>query len=127
MLNEWETGLWNIPNVKANHPEKTLHPCQFPIELVERCILAFTEPGDWVIDPFSGVGSAMLAAVKLGRRALGCEREDEYIAEAKKRMGLLFSGSLPYRPLGKPVHQPTGREKVSQIPALWLGQQEGLQ
>jgi len=39
MAKEWETGIWNIPNVKANHPEKTIHPCQFPIELVERCVL----------------------------------------------------------------------------------------
>ncbi len=120
LLHEWETGLWNIPNVKANHPEKTLHPCQFPIELVERCILALTNPDEWVLDPFSGVGSAMLAAVKLERRAMGCEREPQYIEEAKKRMKLLFSGKLPYRPLGKPVHQPTGREKVSQIPKMWL-------
>jgi len=120
LLHEWETGLWNIPNVKANHPEKTLHPCQFPIELVERCVLAFTNPDDWVLDPFSGVGSAMLAAVKLDRRAMGCEREHRYIEEAEKRMELLFSGTLPYRPLGKPVHQPTGREKVTQIPKTWL-------
>ncbi|MDR0520299.1 MAG: site-specific DNA-methyltransferase [Planctomycetaceae bacterium] len=120
LLQEWETGLWNIPNVKANHPEKTLHPCQFPIELAERCILALTNPGDWVLDPFSGVGSAMLAAVKHDRRTMGCEREIKYIEEAKQRMNLLFSGHLPYRPLGKPVHQPTGREKVSQIPKTWL-------
>jgi len=120
MEREWESGLWNIPNVKANHPEKTLHPCQFPIELVERCVLAFTNEGDWVLDPFSGVGSAMLAAVKLGRRALGCERESEYVREAEKRMELLLSGALPYRPLGQPVHQPTGREKVAQIPREWV-------
>ena len=42
MVKEWELGFWEIPNVKANHPEKTLHPCQFPIELVERCVFAFT-------------------------------------------------------------------------------------
>lgn len=120
LVHEWETGLWNIPNVKANHPEKTLHPCQFPIELVERCVLALTNEGDWVLDPFSGVGSAMLAAAKLSRKAIGCEREAKYIEEAKKRMDMLFSGKLPYRPLGKPVYQPTGREKVSQVPALWL-------
>ena len=89
LMHEWETGLWNIPNVKANHPEKTIHPCQFPIELVERCILALTDPGDWVLDPFSGVGSAMLAAVKTDRRAMGCEREKKYVEEAKKRMNLL--------------------------------------
>jgi adenine-specific DNA-methyltransferase len=120
IVNEWETGLWNIPNVKANHPEKTIHPCQFPIELVERCVLALTSENEWVLDPFNGVGSAMLAAVRHNRRAMGCEREPKYIEEAKRRMNMLFSGDLPYRPLGKPVHQPTGREKVSQIPQQWL-------
>lgn len=122
MLHEWETGLWNIPNVKSNHPEKTLHPCQFPIELVERCVLATTDPGDWVLDPFSGVGSSMLAAIKLERRAMGCERDPKYLEEAKNRLNLLLSGSLPYRPLGKPVHQPSGREKVAKIPKAWTSQ-----
>ena len=120
MAKEWEQSLWNIPNVKANHPEKTIHPCQFPIELVERCVLALTSEGEWVLDPFSGVGSALLAAVRHNRRAMGCEREAIYLDEAKQRMNLLFSGELPYRPLGKPVYQPTGREKVSQIPQQWL-------
>ncbi|MDO4583492.1 MAG: site-specific DNA-methyltransferase [Planctomycetia bacterium] len=124
MEKEWETGLWNIPNVKANHPEKTIHPCQFPIELVERCVLALTDEGDWVLDPFSGVGSALLAAVKHKRRAMGCEQEKSYVEEATKRMNLLLSGNLPYRPLGKPVYQPTGREKVSQVPIAWLKEGE---
>ncbi len=124
MAHDWETGLWNIPNVKANHPEKTIHPCQFPIELVERCVLAMTDKNDWVLDPFSGAGSAMLAAVMHNRRAMGCEQEYTYIEEAKRRMSLLFSGQLPYRPLGKPIHQPTGREKVSKIPNLWSQEQE---
>lgn len=126
MTQEWETCLWSIPNVKANHPEKTIHPCQFPIELVERCVLAMTREGDWVLDPFSGVGSSMLAAVRHNRRAMGCEREVTYINEAKRRMGMLLSGELPYRPLGKPVYQPTGKEKVSQIPVQWIDKREAL-
>lgn len=120
MAEEWETGLWSIPNVKANHPEKTIHPCQFPIELVERCVLAMTNQADWVLDPFSGVGSALLAAVRHDRRAMGCERDPAYIDEGKRRMNLLLTGHLPYRPLGKPVYQPTGREKASQVPKAWL-------
>ncbi|MGB9180622.1 MAG: site-specific DNA-methyltransferase [Pyrinomonadaceae bacterium] len=119
VVQDWETSLWNIPNVKSNHPEKTIHPCQFPIELVERCVLALTNEGDWVLDPFSGVGSALLAALKNRRRAMGCEKEDEYIEIAKQRIADLCSGTLRYRPLGKPVYQPTGREKVAQIPIEW--------
>lgn len=119
MINEWETGLWDIPNVKANHPEKSIHPCQFPIELVERCILALTNEGDLVADPFSGVGSAVLAAIKRNRRGLGCEMSEEYLNEARKRISDLENGELGYRPLGKPVHQPSGHEKVSQRPEEW--------
>jgi len=57
IVNEFEAGLLDVPNVKSNHPEKTTHPCQFPIELVERCVLAFTNKGDTVFDPYAGVGS----------------------------------------------------------------------
>lgn len=117
---DWETAMWDVPNVKANHPEKTLHPCQFPIELVERCVLALTSPDDLVLDPFSGVGSSMLAALRHGRRSLGCEKEPDYARIARSRVEDFYAGSLPYRPLGKPVYQPTGRESVSQIPAEWL-------
>ena len=119
MIKEWETGLWDIPNVKANHAEKTPHPCQFPIELVERCVLALTNENDKVLDPFSGVGSAMLAALKNGRKAVGCEKDESYLKLAKERVEMLEQGRLPYRPLGKPVHKPSGKERVSQIPDEW--------
>jgi DNA modification methylase len=120
VVQDWETALWDIPNVKSNHPEKTLHPCQFPIELVERCVLALTNEADWVLDPFSGVGSALLAALKHDRRALGCEKEAAYLAVAEQRVQDLASGALKYRPLGRQKHQPTGREKVARVPAAWL-------
>lgn len=117
---DWESALWDIPNVKANHPEKTIHPCQFPIELVERCVFALTDKEDWVLDPFSGVGSAMLAALRHNRRVIGCEKDESYMRIARDRIADLYSGVLRYRPLGKPVYQPTGREKVSQVPSEWL-------
>jgi adenine-specific DNA-methyltransferase len=123
MEHEWETGLWCIPNVKANHPEKTIHPCQFPIELVERCVLALTNEEDVVLDPFSGVGSSLLAALRNNRKAIGCEKETEYVQLAKDRILDFYDGTLNYRPLGKPVHQPTGREKVARVPSEWLLQQ----
>lgn len=117
---DFESGLWQIPNVKANHPEKTAHPCQFPIELAERCVLAMTNPGDWVLDPFAGVGSSLLAALMHERRSIGCEKETSYLEITRQRIEDFDAGRLPYRPLGKPIHQPTGREKVAQIPAEWL-------
>ncbi len=67
LLEDWEKEIWNIPNVKANHREKTEHPCQYPIELVERCILALTNENSWILDPFAGVGSTLLAAYKTHR------------------------------------------------------------
>jgi DNA modification methylase len=125
VVEDWETALWDIPNVKANHPEKTIHPCQYPIELVERCVLAFTNEGDWVFDPFSGVASATLAALINGRRAMGCEKEAEYVAVARERITALYKGTLGYRPLGKPVFKPTGKEKVAQFPEEWKDKQDG--
>src|SRR5262249_24720879 len=47
--------VWDIPNVNHNHVEKTDHPCQFPFGLVQRFVLALTDPGDNVFDPFLGV------------------------------------------------------------------------
>jgi adenine-specific DNA-methyltransferase len=120
---DWETAIWDIPNVKSNHPEKTLHPCQFPIELVERCVLALTDPGDVVFDPYAGVGSSIIGAIKNGRRAIGCEKEADYIAITHDRIEAFQNGHLRIRPLGKPVHEPTGREKVAQVPEEW---DEGL-
>ena len=119
VVQDWEELVWDIPNVKSNHPEKTIHPCQFPIELVERCVLALTNENDWVFDPYMGVGSALIAAVMHNRRAMGCEKESEYIEIARQRLLDYFNGTLRYRPIGKPVYQPTGKEKVSQIPEEW--------
>jgi len=124
---EWETGLIEIPNVKANHPEKTTHPCQFPIELIERCVLALTNEGDWVLDPFGGVGSALIAAIKHQRRGMTIDRDLQYIETTKQRITAFQNGTLKIRPLGKPVHKPTGKEKVAQVPSEWLNvRQENL-
>jgi len=121
---EWDRELWDIPNVKANHPEKTVHPCQYPIELVERCVLALSEEDDWVLDPYCGVGSALIAALKHNRKAMGVDKEAEYISIAKQRVEAFYAGQLKIRPLGKPVYEPTGREKVSQVPPEWTVKQE---
>lgn len=116
---DWEAALWDIPNVKSNHPEKTTHPAQYPIELVERCVLALTDEADWVLDPYAGVGSALIAALKHNRRAMGCEKETDYVRIARERITSFLNGTLPIRPLGKPIHEPNGQEKVAQVPEEW--------
>ncbi len=112
--------IWEFPNVKAAHPEKTSHPCQFPSELVERCILALTEPDDLVLDPFVGSGTTAVAAVHSGRRVIGIDRDSRYIELAHHRLELLARDELPRRPLGKPVRSPQKGESVAQVPAEWL-------
>jgi adenine-specific DNA-methyltransferase len=119
VLQDWEEEIWDIPNVKANHPEKTQHPCQYPIELVERCVLALTNEDDWVLDPFAGVGTSLLAAIKTNRRAVGSDKEKDYVDIARERIFSYFNGTLGYRKLGTPVYQPTGKDKVSRIPHEW--------
>ncbi len=120
LAQEWDEGIFEIPNVKSNHCEKTAHPCQFPVELVERCVLALTNPGDWILDPFAGVGSALIAAAKHERCAVGIDRDMEYCRIAKQRLADYYAGNLKLRPIGKPIHTPSGREKVTQVPMQWL-------
>ncbi|MFC7500011.1 DNA-methyltransferase [Enterovirga sp. GCM10030262] len=98
--------IWLIPNVKHNHVEKTSHPCQFPVELVERLVLSMTNDGDNVFDPYMGVGSSVVAAVKNGRCGYGCDIDKEYVNTAWERVHLQRAGLLKTRPMGKPVYDP---------------------
>ena len=116
---DWEEGVWDIPNVKANHPEKTEHPCQFPVELVQRCVLALTQPDGVVLDPYCGVGSTIIAALQYNRKAIAAEQDSNYVAITRERIQKFAEGTLPLRPLGKPIHQPTKKERAAQMPLEW--------
>lgn len=117
---EWDVSIWDIPNVKANHVEKTIHPCQFPIELVERCVLAFTEENDIVFDPYAGVASALVGAIKNNRKAFGAEKEKKYIEVGKKRINSTIQGVLETRPIGTKIYVPDKSNKLTQIPDEWM-------
>jgi adenine-specific DNA-methyltransferase len=104
------TDVWDIPNVKSNHVEKTDHPCQFPVGLVERLVLSLTNRGDNVLDPYLGVGSSAVAALKNNRNAYGCDSVAEYANIAKQRIKDLTAGVLRTRPMNKPIYEPTARE-----------------
>src|SRR5262245_20895735 len=105
--------VWVFPNVKANHIEKTVHPCQFPVELVERFVLATTVPGDLVVDPYMGVGTTAVAAVLHQRRAAGADLVGEYLEIARERVVRAAAGTLRTRPMNRPVHRPDPKSPLA--------------
>lgn len=115
--------VWIFPNVKHNHVEKTIHPCQFPVELVERFVLSCTNPGDIVLDPYAGVMTTVAAAVMHGRRGAGADIIAEYVEIGRQRVNLAHAGLLRTRPMDRPVYSPSGRERVAQAPWKPDGQQ----
>jgi adenine-specific DNA-methyltransferase len=98
--------VWVIPNVKSNHVEKTIHPCQFPVELIERFVLSMTREDDWVLDPFLGTGTTVIAAIRHNRRGAGAEVENDYVDIALDRIKKEIDGTLRTRPMHKPVYDP---------------------
>ena len=100
------TDVWAFPNVKNNHVEKTIHPCQFPVELVERLVLSMTDEGDAVLDPYMGVGTTVVAALLHGREGYGCDIVKEYVEIARERVQAVRLGTLKTRPMGKPIYDP---------------------
>lgn len=76
----------DIPTTCNGMGEKTPHPTQKPEELLRKLVLASSNPGDWVLDPFSGLGTTLVAAEQLGRRWLGCDLSAEYNEWATQRL-----------------------------------------
>ncbi len=98
--------VWDIPNVKSNHVEKTEHPCQFPVELIERLVLSMSNKGDWVFDPFVGTGTTIVSAIRHKRKGVGAETEKKYINIAQERIQKAINGTLKTRPMGKAKYDP---------------------
>lgn len=108
--------VWDIPNVKANHVEKTAHPCQFPVALAQRLIRALSPTDGVVFDPFAGSGSTGIAAAIDGRMFVGAEISEEYCRIAQTRYEMLLNQKLQIRPLDKPVYEPDPNSKVARLP-----------
>ncbi len=110
------TDVWEIPNVKALHKEKTIHPCQFPVALAHRLISGLSNPGDTVFDPFSGVGTTGAASMMLGRNFVGSELMKEYYEVAKDRIKQACEGTLPHRDVSEPLLDPATAGAVAKKP-----------
>jgi adenine-specific DNA-methyltransferase len=78
--------VWAFRNVKHNHEEQTIHPCQFPEDMIERVVLSTTDLGDVVLDPYVGSGTTAVVAKRLGRRYIGFDADEDYVAAAAARL-----------------------------------------
>lgn len=105
--------VWIFPNVKNNHVEKTIHPCQFPVELVERLVLSLTDRGDKLLDPYMGVGTTVVAAALHERSGYGCDVVSDYVAVARQRVRDARAGVLRTRPMNRPVFDPGSALRVA--------------
>ena len=72
--------IWMFQNVKHNHEEQTLHPCQFPEDFLSRIVLSTTEENDVILDPFMGAGSLAVVARDNNRHFLGAEINKKYFS-----------------------------------------------
>lgn len=118
--------VWIVPNVKNNHVEKTAHPCQFPIEIPERLILALTNVGDLVVDPFLGAGTTAVAAVLHKRKVAGADIKRDYLALALQRIKDAAAGHLKRRPFGKQVYVPRPNTPLTRSPFSLSGRDETI-
>lgn len=79
-------NVWRLPAAGNKEKRHGKHPTQKPVALIERCLLASTNPGDQVFDPFAGSASTGVAAINLGRVFSGCELETGYARLGAKRL-----------------------------------------
>lgn len=87
---EWiqnQVAIWEFFYEKRDVRNKNIHPAVFPIALPKKCISLFTHKGELVLDPFTGIGTTLLAAQDLDRNAIGFDLKQEYIDYATTRLG----------------------------------------
>ena len=84
------SDVWEIAKVTTGFQraskERTPHPCQSPMDLIDRLILGFSNPGDILFDPFAGSGTTLVSAIRHGRFCVGFEIRPDYCEIAKRRM-----------------------------------------
>ena len=86
------TDVWRLPAIAPWEKSCGKHPTQKPLGLLSRIIMASTEPGAWVLDPFAGSSTTGIAANLLGRKFLGIEREEAFAAISKARREEIENG-----------------------------------
>jgi adenine-specific DNA-methyltransferase len=116
--------VWEMPNVNANHIEKTDHPCQFPVALAQRFIRALCPPDGIVFDPFMGSGSSGVAALIEERKFLGAETVPEYMTLCQGRLDDVKKGLIRVRDINKPIYVPSPNSAVARRPEHFLSEDD---
>lgn len=116
--------VWAFRNVKHNHEEETIHPSQFPEDLIERVMMATTEREDIVLDPYMGVGTVAVVARDLRRHFLGAEIHPEYHAVALHRLSGEPDGKGNFPNL-KTLRQYAERHDISDLSRFTFTRQVG--
>ena len=109
------SDVWEIPNVKANHIEKTEHPCQFPVAIPRRLIRALAREDALILDPFMGAGTTAVAAILENKRFVGSELNEKYYNISLKRINDTLEGNVRIRE-DVPVIAPNPNASVSKLP-----------
>jgi len=87
---QWASPVWmdtmqtKVLNARFKGDKDEKHICPMPLDLIERCLTLYSNPGDLVLDPFNGIGSTGYQAVKMGRKYIGVELKPEYARQASK-------------------------------------------
>lgn len=115
LLGKNPSDVWDIPNVKAQHVEKTEHPCQFPVAIPRRLIKALTPVNGLVLDPYAGSGTSGVAAVLENRRFVGAEILSQYYDISKERIKDAERGEAKVRE-DVPVAEPNLNSSVAKLP-----------
>ncbi len=101
---------WNIHRIKHRR-DRDYHPCQLPDVLMERIIHLSTNPGDIVLDAFSGAGTTAVTAIKLGRRYVAIDLDERYVEITRKKIiEVERQGYVQRKSTSKPQQQHTKKE-----------------
>lgn len=109
------SDVWDIPNVNANHIEKTAHPCQYPVALPLRLINALCPSNGLVFDPYMGSGTTGVASVVAKRRFIGCELQKNYYDISYQRILDTINGDVKIRE-DRPPAKPNLNSTVAKLP-----------
>ena len=124
MRSDWDINICLGEERLKDENGKSLHNTQKPLDLLHRVILSSTKPGDIILDPFMGSGTTAAAALELGRRFIGIEREESYVHAARNRIANVRPINLSDIEVTKPKRDEIRRSFKELIEAglLYVGQ-----